>query len=164
MDLAQRRAAVATRVHQAERQHGEHARNFVITRHGEAAVQAAELAFALAACLDVDTSALARHDNATQILLLQLLVAAHRLVRDALGFQAAHNSLGVAAQALRELEIAAVDRAAASSANGNIITLHGSIMGGFVGGDAAGVDEGLVQGAAADNFAAKALAIALASR
>lgn len=115
MDLAQRRAAVATRVHQAERQHGEHARNFVITRHGEAAVQAAELAFALAACLDVDTSALARHDNATQILLLQLLVAAHRLVRDALGFQAAHNSLGVAAQALRELEIAAVDRAAASS-------------------------------------------------
>jgi hypothetical protein len=37
-------------------------------------------------------------------------------------------------------------------------------MGRFVGGDAAGVDEGLFQGAAADNFAAKALAIALASR
>lgn len=115
VDLVQRRAAVATWVYQAERQHGEHARNLVITGHGKAAVHAAELAFALAACLDVDTGALARHDNATQILLLQLLVAAHGLVRNALGFQAAHNSLRVAAQAFRELEIAAVDGAAASS-------------------------------------------------
>lgn len=115
MDLAQCRAAVATRIHQAERQHGEHARNFVITRHREAAIHAAELAFTLAACLNMDTGALARHENAAQILLLQFLVAAHRLVGNALGFEAAHNALRVAAQAFRELEVAAIDGAAASS-------------------------------------------------
>lgn len=37
-------------------------------------------------------------------------------------------------------------------------------MGGLVGGDAAGVNEGLVQGAATNDFAAKALTVALASR